>query len=157
MSLEKAKAHLESFGLADRIRLFDVSSATVALAAAALGTEEARIAKTMSFQTPDGVVLVIAAGDVKISNSKFKEEFHTKAKMLSADLLPSLVGHGAGGVCPFGVNPDVRIFLDRSLCRFDVVYPAAGTSNSAVELTVPELERTCPGAGWVDVTVTAEA
>ena len=152
MSYEKAKAHLEKFGLADRIRLFDASSATVALAAAALGTEEARIAKSLSFSLGDGAILVIAAGDAKIDNSKFKSTFGTKARMLDHDSVERLIGHAVGGVCPFGVNDGVKVYLDRSLCRFDVVYPAAGTSHSAVELTVPELERASLFDSWVDVT-----
>lgn len=152
MSYEKAKAHLEKFGLADRIRLFDASSATVALAAAALGTEEARIAKSLSFSLGDGAILVIAAGDAKIDNAKFKSTFATKARMLDHDSVERLIGHAVGGVCPFGVNDRVKVYLDRSLCRFDVVYPAAGTSHSAVELTVPELERASLFDSWVDVT-----
>jgi prolyl-tRNA editing enzyme YbaK/EbsC (Cys-tRNA(Pro) deacylase) len=152
MSYEKAKAHLEKFGLADRIRLFDASSATVALAAAALGTEEARIAKSLSFSLGDGAILVIAAGDAKIDNAKFKSTFGTKARMLDYDSVERLIGHAVGGVCPFGVNDGVKVYLDRSLCRFDVVYPAAGTSHSAVELTVPELERASLFDSWVDVT-----
>lgn len=152
MSYEKAKAHLEKFGLADRIRLFDASSATVALAAAALGIEEARIAKSLSFSLGDGAILVIAAGDAKIDNAKFKSTFGTKARMLDHDSVERLIGHAVGGVCPFGVNDGVKVYLDRSLCRFDVVYPAAGTSHSAVELTVPELERASLFDSWVDVT-----
>ena len=152
MSYEKAKAHLEKFGLADRIRLFDASSATVALAAAALGTEEARIAKSLSFSRGDGAILVIAAGDAKIDNAKFKSTFGTKARMLDHDSVERLIGHAVGGVCPFGVNDGIKVYLDRSLCRFDVVYPAAGTSHSAVELTVPELERASLFDSWVDVT-----
>ena len=152
MSLEKAKAHLDRFSLSDRIRLFEVSSATVALAAAALGTEEARIAKTISLDTPDGTVLLVTAGDVKISNSKYKQHFHTKARMLGFDTVEEKTGHAVGGVCPFG-NPDgVRVYLDNSLRRFDKVYPAAGTPSSAVELTVPELELASSFVEWVDVT-----
>lgn len=152
MSYERAKSHLEKIGLEDRIRLFDASSATVALAAAALGTEEARIAKSLSFAMGDGAILVIAAGDAKIDNAKFKSTFGTKARMLDHDSVERLVGHAVGGVCPFGVNDGVKVYLDRSLCRFDVVYPAAGTSHSAVELTVPELERASLFDSWVDVT-----
>lgn len=152
MSFEKAKAHLEKYGLEGRIKLFEVSSATVALAAAALGTEEAKIAKTLSFMTPTGAVLVVCAGDTKVDNRKYKATFAVKAKMLAHEDVESLIGHGVGGVCPFGVNSDVKIYLDESLRRFEVVYPAAGTANSAVELTVSELERASEAIGWVDVT-----
>lgn len=152
MSYERAKAHLGKFGLEDRIRLFEVSSATVALAAEALGTEEARIAKTLSFLTPEGAILVVAAGDAKIDNRKFKDTFHTKAKMIAHDEVEALVGHAVGGVCPFGINSGVKVYLDGSLRRFDVVYPAAGTASSAVELTVSELELATSPEAWVDVT-----
>lgn len=152
MSYERAKEHLEKFGLGDRIRLFEVSSATVALAAEALGTSEARIAKTLSFLTPEGAILVVAAGDAKIDNRKFKDTFHTKAKMISHDEVEALVGHAVGGVCPFGTNSGVKVYLDGSLRRFDVVYPAAGTASSAVELTVSELELATSPEAWVDVT-----
>ena len=157
MSLEKAKMHLEKYGLSDRIRVFEVSSATVALAAEALGTEDARIAKSLSFMTPDGPILVIAAGDAKVSNSKFKAQFETKAKMLAYDEVEALIGHGVGGVCPFGVNEGVKVYLDESLRRFDKVYPAAGTASSAVELSVSELEAASEFSSWVDVTVIPEA
>lgn len=151
MSFDRAKAHLERFGLADRIQLFSVSSATVELAAQAVGCEGARIAKTLSFQLPDGPVLILAAGDARIDNSKFKAAFHTKAKMLPHDDVEALVGHGVGGVCPFGVNEDVPVWLDESLRRFDIVYPAAGTDNSAVRLSLDELERASLARGWVDI------
>lgn len=156
MSLVKATEHLKKYGLENRIRLFEVSSATVALAAAALGTEEEKIAKTMSFLTPDGPILVVAAGDVRVDNRKFKDTFHTKAKMLSYEEVEPLIGHGVGGVCPFGVNEGVRVYLDRSLLRFETVYPAAGTAASAVELSVPELERASEALSWVDVTSVRE-
>lgn len=152
MSLDKAKTHLEKYGFADRIQEFTVSSATVALAAEALGTEEARIAKSLSFLTPDGPILVIAAGDAKVSNSKFKEYFHTKAKMIPTEDVEPLIGHGVGGVCPFGVNEGVRVYLDNSLFRFDVVYPAAGTAASAVRLTPEELELASHSIARIDVT-----
>ncbi len=157
MSFEKAKVHLEKYGLEDRIKLFDVSSATVALAAAALGTEEAKIAKTLSFMTPSGVVLVVCAGDTKVDNKKYKSTFEVKAKMLAHEEVEALVGHGVGGVCPFGVNFEVKTYLDESLRRFEVVYPAAGTANSAVELTIEELELASEATGWVDVTSVREA
>lgn len=152
MSLEKAKKHLEKYGLAEKICLFDVSSATVALAAAALGTEEARIAKTLSFSLGDSQILVVAAGDAKINNHKYKETFGKKAKMLLYDEVEDLIGHGVGGVCPFGVNEGVKVYLDESLRRFDTVYPAAGTAQSAVRLTIGELEAASEFYSWVDVT-----
>ena len=152
MSIERARAHLIKHSLSERIIEFEVSSATVALAAAALGTEEARIAKTLSFETPEAIILIVTAGDVKISNAKYKEFFHTKAKMLSYDTVEARIGHGVGGVCPFGVNEGVRVYLDVSLRRFDTVYPAAGTASSAVRLTVDELERASESLGWIDVT-----
>lgn len=151
MSYERAKAHLERFGLAGRIKLFDVSSATVELAAQAVGCQPAHIAKTLSFLLPDGPVLIVAAGDARVDNSKYKARFHTKAKMLAFEEVEPLIGHAVGGVCPFGVNGGVPVWLDESLRRFDVVYPAAGTSNSAVELTLPELEQASLALGWVDV------
>ena len=151
MSLERAKAHLERFGLADRVQLFDVSSTTVELAAQAVGCEPARIAKTLSFLLPEGPVLILAAGDARIDNSKYKAQFHTKAKMIPHDQVEELIGHGVGGVCPFGVKEGVPVWLDESLRRFDLVYPAAGTSNSAVKLTLAELEQASQALGWVDV------
>ena len=152
MSIERARAHLAKYGFAERIREFTVSSATVALAAAALGVMEARIAKTLSFALDDGVILVVTAGDAKVSNSKFKATFHKKAKMLAFEEVEMLIGHGVGGVCPFGINDGVRVYLDLSLKRFDTVFPAAGTASSAVELSIPELELASEAAGWVDVT-----
>lgn len=157
MSLVKAKKHLERYGLADRITLFEVSSATVSLAASALGTEEERIAKSLSFMTPDGAILVIASGDAKVDNRKFKDTFHVKAKMLDRDSVEPIIGHGVGGVCPFGINEGVGVYLDRSLLRFDIVYPAAGTANSAVRLTPDELYKAAEAISWVDVTSLPEA
>ena len=151
MSIERARAHLAQFGLADKIREFDVSSATVELAAAAVGVEPARIAKTLSFMVGKTPTLVLFAGDARVNNQAFKATFHTKAKMLSAEQAAELVGHAVGGVCPFGVNPGVEVFLDESLRRFDTVWPAAGSSNSAIELTCEELERVSGARGWVDV------
>jgi prolyl-tRNA editing enzyme YbaK/EbsC (Cys-tRNA(Pro) deacylase) len=153
MSFEKAKAHLAKYSLCDRIKLFDVSSATVELAAAALGTKEERIAKSLSFMLPDGAILVIAAGDAKVDNRKFKEKFHAKAKMLDRDVVEEIIGHAVGGVCPFGVNEGVRVYLDKSLLRFDTVYPAAGTANSAVRLSPDELYLASEALEWVDVTI----
>ena len=151
MSYEKAYAHLATFGLEDRIKLFEVSSATVLLAAEAVGTTPERIAKSISLLQGENAVLVIAAGDAKIDNRKYKDTFHTKARMIGFDDVERLVGHAPGGVCPFGVNEGVKVYLDESLKRFDIVYPAAGTSQSAVELTVEELERASCSLGWVDV------
>ena len=151
MSVEKVRAYLTPYGVTQRIRELEVSSATVELAAAALGVAPARIAKTLSFLTPDGPVLILAAGDAKIDNSKYKARFHTKAKMIGHDEVEPLIGHGVGGVCPFGINEGVPVWLDESLRRFDIVYPAAGTANSAVKLHLDELERASQAQGWVDV------
>ncbi|MBQ7687999.1 MAG: YbaK/EbsC family protein [Clostridia bacterium] len=151
MSVEKVRAYLTRFGAEDRIRTFDVSSATVALAAAALGVGEARIAKTMAFSVDGAPVLVVAAGDRRVDNQKFKAAFSAKAKMLPPEQLETAVGYPMGGVCPFAVNDGCRVYLDASLRRFDVVYPAAGSADSAVELTVPELERFSGFEAWVDV------
>ena len=151
MAIEKVIDYFTSLGAADKIRRFDVSSATVELAAQALGCEGARIAKTMSFLVDGHAVLIVTAGDTKVNSSKFKAVFHTKAKMLTAEQLTELVGHAPGGVCPFAVNEGCETYLDESLKRFDVVYPAAGDAASAVELTVEELERYAQSAGWVDV------
>lgn len=151
MSIEKVRPYLEERGMADRIKEFDVSSATVELAAAALGCEGKRIAKTLSFMVNGKAILIVAAGDAKVDNAKYKAFFGVKAKMLTPDEAVELVGHAVGGVCPFAVNEDVRVYLDISLKRFDIVYPAAGSSNSAVRLTPDELETLCPGAEWVDL------
>ena len=151
MSIQRARVHLEAVGLADRIMEFEVSSATVELAAKAVGCEPARIAKTLSFHVADRVALILFAGDARINNQKFKARFHTKARMLRADEAEELIGHGVGGVCPFGVNEGCDVYLDESLRRFDVVYPAAGTPASAVRLTPEELERACSPCEWVDV------
>lgn len=151
MSLERAEKYLEERGFADRIILFDVSSATVALAAQALGCEECRIAKTLSFDQDGKTVLVVAAGDARIDNHKYKETFHVKARMLPASEAEERTGHAVGGVCPFGVKDGVSIFLDVSLKRFDTVYPAAGTSSSAVRLSPAELEGLLSEASWIDV------
>lgn len=152
MSIERARAHLAKYGLEDRIRELTVSSATVALAAKALGCEPARIAKTLSFENGEGAILILAAGDARIDNAKFKHRFGMKAHMLSAERVEPLIGHGVGGVCPFGINEGIPVYLDESLKRFDIVYPAAGTAASAVMLTLSELERASEADGWVDVT-----
>lgn len=157
MSLNLARTHLEQFGLADRIREFTVSSATVALAAEALGCEPAHIAKSLTFHGTEGVILVVAAGDAKVDNGKFKSTFGVKAKMLSFEEVEPLVGHAVGGVCPFGVKEGVSVYLDESLRRFATVYPAAGNSMSAVELSLGELEKASRALGWVDVSKLPEA
>ncbi len=151
MSIERVRPYLREKGMENRIKEFDVSSATVELAAQALGCEGKRIAKTLSFKVNDSAILIVAAGDAKVDNAKYKAQFGAKAKMLTPDEAVELIGHAVGGVCPFAVNDGVKIHLDVSLKRFDIVYPAAGSSNSAVELSVPELESLCPGAEWVDV------
>lgn len=151
MSIERVKAYFASVGLADRVREFDVSSATVELAALALGCEGKRIAKTLSFMGPAGPLLVVAAGDARIDNAKFKAQFGLKAKMLTPEQAVELVGHAVGGICPFAVNEGVEVWLDESLKRFETVFPACGSSNSAIELTIPELEKYAAPKGWVDV------
>ncbi|MBQ9392450.1 MAG: YbaK/EbsC family protein [Oscillospiraceae bacterium] len=153
MSVEKVREYLARYGMADRIREFDTSSATVELAARALGVEGRRIAKTLSFKVGEGAVLVVAAGDAKVDNGKFKQCFGVKAKMLTAEEAVALVGHAVGGVCPFALPQGVRTYLDVSLRRFDTVFPAAGSSASAAEMTCEELERCCGDSfvAWVDV------
>lgn len=151
MSIEKVRKYFSSLGIEDRILEFDVSSATVELAAKALNTEGKRIAKTLSFLVGERAVLVVAAGDAKIDNKKFKAFFHTKAKMLSPEQVTELIGHAVGGVCPFAVKSGVDVYLDESLKRFETVFPACGSSNSAVELTIPELEKYYGFKEWVDV------
>ena len=152
MAIEKVKAYFAQLGIEDRIQEFEVSSATVELAAQALNVKGQRIAKTLSFHVDDHVVLIVAAGDAKIANPKYKAQFHTKAKMLSHEEAETLIGHAVGGVCPFAVNEGVDVYLDESLKRFETVFPACGSSNSAIELTIPELEANCDHfQGWVDV------
>ena len=152
MSIERVRAYLSEKGLADRVMEFDASSATVAQAAADLGCEEARIAKTMAFLVDGHAILIVMAGDGKVDNPRYKAQFHAKAAMIRPDDLVEKVGHPMGGVCPFAILPDVRVYLDESLKRFDIVYPAAGTASSAVRLTVPELESAVEHfSGWVDV------
>ena len=151
MSIEKGRAYFRALGIEDRVLEFDVSSATVELAAKAVGVEGARIAKTLSFKTPEGCMLILAAGDARIDNHKFKERFHMKAKMLTADEVLELVGHPVGGVCPFGCNEGVPVYLDDSLRRFETVFPAVGSANSAIELNLDELYRYSKALDWVDV------
>ncbi len=151
MAIEKVREYFNTFGIADRIREFSVSSATVELAAQALNCEPCRIAKTLSFSVNSRAVLIVAAGDVKIDNPKFKLQFGVKAKMLSSDEVETLVGHAVGGVCPFAINEGVTVYLDNSLKRFETVFPACGSSNSAIELTISELEKYSKFAKWIDV------
>ena len=151
MAIEKVRAYFETFGRADDILEFPVSSATVALAAQALGTEEKRIAKTMSFKHGDGCILVVAAGDARVDNKKFRAAFGMKASMLHVEDVERIVGHDVGGVCPFAVNDGVNVYLDESLKRCATVFPACGSANSAIELTCEELEKFGNSKGWVDV------
>ena len=151
MAIEKVKAYFERLGIADRVREFDVSSATVELAAQALGCEPCRIAKSLSFMVDGRAILVVAAGDARIDNPRYKAFFGTKARMLSPEEAEAMIGHAVGGVCPFAVNEGVEVYLDESLKRFQTVFPACGSSNSAIELTIPELERYSGFTAWVDV------
>lgn len=151
MSIEKVKAYFKNFGMEDRVMEFDASSATVELAAQALNCEPQRIAKTLSFLVDGHAVLIVAAGDARIDNHKYKEQFGKKAKMLSPDEVVELVGHAVGGVCPFAVKEGAEVYLDASLKRFETVFPACGSSNSAIELTIPELEKYSGFLEWVDV------
>ena len=152
MSIEKVRAYFKRFGIEDRIREFEVSSATVELAAVAVGVEGARIAKSLSFKVGDKPIIIVVAGDAKIDNGKYKAQFHTKAKMLTHEEAHSLIGHDVGGVCPFALPEDVSVYLDVSLRRFETVFPAAGSDNSAIELSCAELERYASNfVEWVDV------
>lgn len=151
MAIEKVKEYFAKCGIADRVREFDVSSATVELAAAALGCEPCRIAKSLSFFVGDKPILVVTAGDVKVDNAKYKTRFGVKAKMLTFDEVEPTIGYGVGGVCPFAVNDGVEVYLDESLKRFETVFPACGSANSAIELTIPELEKYSGFTAWVDV------
>ena len=152
MSIEKVRAYFRPLGIEDRIREFDVSSATVELAAVAVGVEGARIAKSLSFKVEDKPIIIVVAGDAKVDNSRYKAQFHTKAKMLTFEEAHTLIGHDVGGVCPFALPEDVQVYLDVSLKRFDTVFPAAGSDNSAVEMTCDELEQYASNfTAWVDV------
>ena len=151
MSLEKAKNYLEQVGFIDHLIELEAYTATVAEAAAALGVEPGMIAKTMSFIQDDRPVLILTEGTSRIDNRKYKDTFHTKAKMIPFDDVESLIGHAPGGVCPFGIDPDINVYLDESLKHFDTVYPAAGNDHSAVKLTISELEQISNSKGWVDV------
>lgn len=151
MSIERVKAYFKKYGLEESIQEFEVSSATVELAAAALNCAPQRIAKTLSFMVDGHAILVVTAGDAKIENQKYKAQFGTKAKMLSPEEVEALVGHAVGGVCPFAINEGVAVYLDVSLKRFKTVFPACGSSNSAIELTIPKLEEYSGYTEWVDV------
>jgi len=151
MAIEKVKEYFRAFGMEERVQEFPVSSATVELAAKAVNCEPCRIAKTLSFLVNGSPVLVVTAGDAKIDNRKYKEQFRAKAKMLSPDEAEVLVGHAVGGICPFAVNEGVTIYLDESLKRFETVFPACGSGNSAIELTLAELEKYSSFVSWVDV------
>ena len=151
MAIDIVRAFFRQYGMEDRIREFSVSSATVELAAEALGCEGCRIAKSLSFSVNGAPILVVAAGDAKVDNAKFKAQFAVKAKMLSPEDTLALIGHAVGGVCPFAVKEGVKVYLDESLRRFDTVFPACGSSNSAIELTIPELEQYSAAEAWVDV------
>ena len=151
MAIEAVKEFFKSHGMEQRVQEFEVSSATVELAAQALNCEPCRIAKTLSFMVNDVPVLIVAAGDAKIDNPKYKAQFATKAKMLTPEEAVNLVGHAVGGVCPFAVNEGVTVYLDESLKRFETVFPACGSSNSAIELTLDELEKYSASVAWIDV------
>lgn len=157
MSIEKGRAYFRQFGMEDRVLEFNVSSATVELAALALGVEGARIAKTLSFKKGDSCILILAAGDARIDNHKFKDKFHMKAKMPSPDEVLTLVGHPVGGVCPFGINDGIDVYLDESLKRFETVFPAVGSGNSAIELDLDELYKYSNAVEWIDVCKLPEA
>ena len=152
MSIQKVREYFKVLGIEERIREFEVSSATVELAAVAVGVEGARIAKTLSFKVDEKPILIVAAGDAKVNNGAYKAYFHTKAKMLTHEEAHTMIGHDVGGVCPFALSEDVAVYLDESLKRFETVFPAAGSSNSAVEMTCAELEKYSSNfTAWVDV------
>ena len=151
MSLEKAKAYLAEKGYADHVIELEDSSATVQLAAQALGVEPGMIAKTMSFQIGEEAILILTEGTAKVDNRKYKDTFHMKAKMIPFEEVENWIGHAPGGVCPFGIKEGIKVYLDESLKQFDTVYPAAGNDHSAVKLTIAELEEVAGAAGWVDV------
>lgn len=151
MSIEKVRAYFRSVGMEDRVLEFQVSSATVELAAQAVGCEPGRIAKTLSFSVGGDPILVVTAGDTKIDNAKYKAQFGAKAKMLTPEEAETLIGHAVGGVCPFAINAGVSVYLDESMKRFPTVYPACGSSNSAIEMTMDDLEQHSGYLAWVDV------
>lgn len=151
MAIERVREYLKKKGFDARVREFDVSSATVELAAMALGCEGARIAKSLSFMLNGEAIIIVTAGDAKVDNAKYKAKFATKAKMLTPDEVISLIGHAVGGVCPFAINEGVKVYLDVSMKRFSTVFPACGSSSSAIELTIPELEELSDYTEWIDV------
>ena len=151
MAIEAVKEYFKQFGMEDQVMEFETSSATVELAAQTLGVIPARIAKTLSFKIGDGCILIVTAGDAKIDNQKYKKKFETKAKMLTPEEVETMVGHKIGGVCPFGIKEGVTVYLDESLKRFETVFPACGSGNSAIELTCDELFRYSNGVEWLDV------
>ena len=151
MSFIKAKEHLKKYGYENKIMEFEVSSATVKEAALALNCDEDEIAKTLSFIVNDKPILIVVSGSSKIDNSKYKQKFKTKAKMIPFDEVENMIGHAAGGVCPFGINSDIYVYLDVSLKEHEIVYPACGSSNSAVKLTIDELEKSSMFKKWIDV------
>ncbi len=151
MSVDKVKKYFAGYGMESRVLEFDVSSATVELAAAALNCEPGRIAKTLSFLVGEQPILIVSAGDVKIDNAKYKATFGKKAKMITQEQVTELIGHAVGGVCPFAINPGVDIYLDASLKKYETAFPACGSSNSAIELTIPEMEKYSGYKEWIDV------
>lgn len=151
MSIEKVRDYMKNFGMEEKILEFPVSSATVELAAKALNTEGKRIAKSLSFLVNKKAVMIVTAGDGRIDNKKYKAEFSCKAKMLTPEQVDEMIGHSIGGVCPFAVNTGVEVYLDESLKRFETVFPACGSSNSAIELTIPQLEKLSGFIKWVDI------
>lgn len=151
MSVDKVKKYFAGYGMESRVLEFEVSSATVELAAAALNCEPGRIAKTLSFLVGEQPILIVSAGDVKIDNAKYKATFGKKAKMLTQEQVTELIGHAVGGVCPFAINPGVDIYLDASLKKYETAFPACGSSNSAIELTIPEMEKYSGYKEWIDV------
>ena len=157
MSLKRAEEYLENKGFLDQVIELEESTATVAMAAEALGVEPGMIAKTMSFLQGENAVLILTEGTARVDNRKYKDTFHVKAKMIPFDQVEEVIGHAPGGVCPFGINDDIEVYLDESLKKFDTVYPAAGNDHSAVKLTIPELEQVADANGWVDVCKETEA
>lgn len=151
MSIDRVKEYFGKYNMADRIQEFDVSSATVELAAAALNCEGCRIAKSLTFKVADDPIMIVVAGNAKIDNAKYKAQFATKAKMLTPDEAVEMIGHAVGGVCPFAIHEGVKVYLDESLKRFETVFPACGSSNSAIELTIEELETYSGYAEWINV------
>lgn len=151
MAIEKVREYFKQYGMEERILEMDHSSATVELAAEAVGVEPARIAKSLTFKKDERAIMVVAAGDAKVDNRKYKDTFGVKAKMLAPEEVAEMIGHAVGGVCPFAIPEDVIVYLDESLKRFEIVYPACGSSNSAIGLTLPELEQYSGFSGWVNV------